>query len=125
MRSHSRLPITLLFRGDLSTSHLLRKFTIVQYLFSEHFSVRKIKYPSNKESMIAPGMSIVMYISFFAPSFADFNDVLTIVTEENSFEIPIVARRDPPVIKLVNPMDSKACWLGRCRFDLWSYPIFR
>lgn len=76
--------------------------------------MRKIKYPSNKESMIAPGMNIVMYISFFAPSFADFNDVLTIVTEENSFEIPIVARRDPPVIKLVNPMDSKACWLGKC-----------
>jgi hypothetical protein len=62
--------------------------------------------------MIAPGMSIVMNITFHAPSFADFNDVLTIVTEENSFEIPIVARRAPPVIKLVNPMDSKSCWIG-------------
>lgn len=53
-----------------------------------------------------------MNIAFHAPSFADFNDVLTIVTEENSFDIPIVARREPPVIKLVNPMDSKSCWIG-------------
>ena len=57
-------------------------------------------------------MSIIMYISFFAPSFADFDDVLVIVTEENSFEIPIRARREPPVIKLVNPMDSKSWWIG-------------
>lgn len=80
----------------------------IRKLYSEHFSVRKVKYPSNKEGVIAPGMSIIMYISFFAPSFADFDDVLVIVTEENSFEIPIRARREPPVIKLVNPMDSKS-----------------
>ena len=62
--------------------------------------------------MVAPGMSVIMNISFFAPSFADFDDVIKIVTEENSFEIPIRARREPPVIKLVNPMDSKSCWIG-------------
>ena len=75
---------------------------------SEHFSIRKIKYPSQSESMIAPGMSVIMSVAFNAPSFADFDDVLKLVTEENSFEIPIRARREPPVVKLVNPMDSKS-----------------
>lgn len=62
--------------------------------------------------MIAPGMSVLMNIAFFAPSFADFNDVLTIVTEENSFNVPIIARREPPDVKLANPMDCKSCWIG-------------
>ena len=62
--------------------------------------------------MVAPGMSVIMNISFFATSFADFDDVIKIVTEENSSEIPIRARREPSVIKLVNPMDCKSCWIG-------------
>lgn len=79
---------------------------------TEHFSIRKVKMPSGQESLVAPGMSVSMFVTFSAPSFADFDDKLTIVTEENSFDIPIRARRQPPVIKLVNPMDCKSCWIG-------------
>jgi hypothetical protein len=105
MKFLSKSPITQQY-PEGSNTDLLKRNLVPLNPYSEHFSVRKIKYPSDKEGMIAPGMSIVMNITFHAPSFADFNDVLTIVTEENSFEIPIVARRAPPVIKLVNPMDS-------------------
>jgi hypothetical protein len=79
---------------------------------SEHFSIRRVKKPSEEVSNIAPGMSVVFNVVFQAPSFANFDDVLTIVTKDNTFDVPIRARREPPIIKLVNPMDSKACWIG-------------
>jgi hypothetical protein len=106
LKSQTILP----FEEGSSIDLLKRKLNLI--MNSEHFSIRKIKYPSKQEGMIAPGMNIIMNISFIAPSFADFNDVLTIITEENSFEIPLIARRDPPGIKLVNPMDNKSCWIG-------------
>lgn len=57
-------------------------------------------------------MSLILYVSFCAPSFADFDDNITFVTEENSFKVPLRARRDPPVISLVNPLDCLNSWLG-------------
>ena len=52
------------------------------------------------------------YIVFIAPSFADFDDYLTLVTETNSFRVPLRARRDPPLISLQNPMNCLHAWLG-------------
>jgi len=34
------------------------------------------------------------------------------VTEEGAFKLPLTARRDPPVISLVNPMNCLNSWLG-------------
>ena len=68
--------------------------------------------PSDIEGLIAPGMSVFIFISFCAPSFGDFDDELTVVTEAMNFAIPIRARRDPPIINLVNPLDCRSCWLG-------------
>jgi hypothetical protein len=55
--------------------------------YREYFSVRNVKYPSSESGLIAPGMSLVLYIQFAAPSFADFDDFLTVITEENSFKV--------------------------------------
>jgi hypothetical protein len=79
---------------------------------TEFFSIRKVRLPSEEVSNIAPGMSVIINIVFHAPSFADFEDVITIVSKDNQFDIPIKAKRDPPLIKLVNPLDCKACWIG-------------
>jgi hypothetical protein len=57
-------------------------------------------------------MSLLMSIAFSAPSFADFDDAITFVTEESSFKIPMKARREPPQISLTNPMDCLNSWLG-------------
>ena len=57
-------------------------------------------------------MSVIIYISFTAPSFADFDDNLIVATEENSFKIPLKARREPPIINLVNPLNCLHSWLG-------------
>lgn len=50
---------------------------------TEFFSIRKVKLPSDEVSNIAPGMSVTIHIDFHAPSFADFEDVLTIVSKDN------------------------------------------
>ena len=79
---------------------------------TENFTVKSFKYPSEVTGDIAPGMSLTMLIAFRAPSFADFDDIITFVTEESSFKIPMRARRDPPAITLTNPMDCLNSWLG-------------
>jgi hypothetical protein len=79
---------------------------------SENFTVRKVVYPSKITGDVAPGMSLMLYVTFCAPSFADFDDSITFVTEENSFKLPLRARREPPSISLVNPLDCLHSWLG-------------
>jgi hypothetical protein len=79
---------------------------------SDVFTLAKIKYPSDLSGDLAPGMSITMAVIFQAPSFADFDDNVTFITEEGSFKLPLSARRDPPVINLVNPMNCLNSWLG-------------
>lgn len=79
---------------------------------SENFTIRRVKYPSDVTGDVAPGMSLTFSVSFHAPSFADFDDFVTFVTEENSFKLPLRARRVPPVINLVNPLNCLNSWLG-------------
>lgn len=79
---------------------------------TDNFTIRRIKYPSDTTGDVAPGMSLTFSVSFHAPSFADFDDVITFITEENSFKLPLRARREPPAINLVNPMNCMNSWLG-------------
>ena len=61
---------------------------------------------------VAAGLGVMIYVNFVAPSFADFDDFITVVTENNSFKVPIRARRDPPLITLANPMNCLHSWVG-------------
>jgi len=79
---------------------------------SDVFTIARVKYPSATTGDLATGMSVTMAVVFQAPSFADFDDAVTFVTEEGAFKLPLTARRDPPLISLVNPMDCLNSWLG-------------
>jgi hypothetical protein len=79
---------------------------------TENFSMRNVKYPQKDTGDVAPGMSVTVSICFSAPSFGDFDDVLTVVTEDSSFKVPLRARREPPIISLVNPLDCLHSWIG-------------
>ena len=100
-----------LYAGELSLFHPHRKVFKSNQL-RENFTLKNVKYPSKVVGDIAPGMSVNLFIQLCAPSFADFDDALTVITEENSFKVPLRARRDPPVINLVNPLDCLHSWLG-------------
>lgn len=96
-----------------SSLYLLQRIFILLITISrENFTIRKVKYPNKQVGDIAPGMCLMVFISFCAPSFADFDDIITFVTEDTTFKIPLRARRDPPVINLVNPLNCLHSWLG-------------
>lgn len=63
---------------------------------TDNFTIRRVKYPSDTTGDVAPGMSLTFAVTFHAPSFADFDDFITFITEENSFKLPLRARREPP-----------------------------
>ena len=94
-----------------NASGLIRRIKFIPPQTTQ-FTICKIKYPNKERGDIAPGMSITMVVAFQAPSFADFDDFVVFVTEENSFKIPIRARRDPPIINLTNPMNAMDSWIG-------------
>lgn len=55
---------------------------------------------------------MTLFITFMAPSFADFDDFLIVIADGCSIKVPLLARRDPPVINLVNPMNCLHSWIG-------------
>ena len=52
------------------------------------------------------------FVNFAATGFQDFDDYITVVTDYGTFKVPILARREPPVITLANPMNCLQSWLG-------------
>lgn len=103
----------LKYAGESSLFHQQRKnYSNSNSWCRENFTLKNVKYPNKETGDVAPGMTVQLTISFCAPSFADFDDFLTVVTEENSFKVPLKARRDPPVINLVNPLDCLHSWIG-------------
>ena len=45
-------------------------------------------------------MSIYISVLFNPSSYAEFDDELAILTEENIFKIPLLARKEPPCLNL-------------------------
>ncbi|KAL4472936.1 hypothetical protein ABPG72_007813 [Tetrahymena utriculariae] len=90
------------------------------------FSIKEVKYPTplpksesdekyleNQElGMVAPGMSVIFTIQYYAQSLAEQNDGLQIINEINAFTVPIKAKRNPPELNLPQVLDCKSCWIG-------------
>ena len=57
-------------------------------------------------------MSLMFNVRYAAPGLGDLDDEVVIITEENSFKIPIMARRIPPELDMEDPIVAAPCWLG-------------
>ncbi|EGR30591.1 hypothetical protein IMG5_128580 [Ichthyophthirius multifiliis] len=57
-------------------------------------------------------MSIIFEIQFQSTCFKECIDKLVILTELNVFEIPLIARRAPPLLNLPPVLEVKSCWVG-------------
>ena len=71
-----------------------------------------VKYPSGENGLIAPGMSLVLNVRYAAPGLGDLDDELVVITEEEAYKVPVIARRTPPEIKMESPIVANPCWLG-------------
>lgn len=55
---------------------------------------------------------MILTVRFAAPGLGDLDDEIAVLTEEEPFKIPIIARRTPPEIKIESPIVANPCWLG-------------
>ena len=71
-----------------------------------------VKYPSSETGLIAPGLGLSILVRYAAPGLSDLDDEIVVITEEESFKIPVLARRTPPDFRMENPIIIPPCWLG-------------
>lgn len=64
-------------------------------------------------------MYLIFKIRFNPSSFAEFDDELTILMEENIVKIPLLARKEPPNLNLPSVLDCKSCWIGDQRVEVF------
>ena len=78
------------------------------------FSISDIKYPRGlKGGLIAPGMTVEFSVSFSPDNLGNFNDSIRVFTDGlGSFDIPLVAAREPPSLTLPGVLDSRYCFVG-------------
>lgn len=50
--------------------------------------------------MVAPGMHVGVTVSFMPDALHDYDDTMVIETGQGRLEVPLRARRDPPVLTL-------------------------
>ena len=68
--------------------------------------MESLQYPStSKGGLVAPGMSVRAELSFYPESLADYEDRLMVETEGGSYDVEIVAKRDPPILSLPPVID--------------------
>eukprot|EP01137_Pigoraptor_chileana_P033791 Opistho-2@25245 len=80
---------------------------------STHFAVLPGRYPATSEGSVAPGMCAHYIVRFLPDSLDDFSDTLHIDVEDGtSFDIALVARREPPVLSLPEVFDLGPCLVG-------------
>ena len=77
------------------------------------FSLIDVKYPVEKEGLIAPGNSVIFEVLFRATSLADYSDQLMIITEKDCFKIPLIAKREQPMLDLPPVIECESCWIGK------------
>lgn len=68
---------------------------------SPYFSLSGLEYPQAPEQgLVAPGMHVRMTVSFMPDALHDYNDTMVIETGQGRLEMPLRARRDPPLLTL-------------------------
>lgn len=68
---------------------------------SPYFSFSGLEYPQTPEQgLVAPGMHVRMTVSFRPDALHDYDDTMVIETGQGRLEVPLRARRDPPLLTL-------------------------
>ena len=101
------LPIS--FRNISAISRMVRVIPPI----TADFTLSPLQYPTNsKGGLIAPGMSVSGYVSFYPESLADCGDCLSVETEGGCFDVAITAQRDCPKLSLTPDLNVGTCMVG-------------
>lgn len=55
---------------------------------------------------------MVLTVRYAVPGMGDLDDEIIILTEGESYRIPVLARRTPPEVRMESPIVAAPCWLG-------------
>ncbi|CBJ28265.1 conserved unknown protein [Ectocarpus siliculosus] len=94
---------------------------------TKYFSLAKVIFPSSEidpasgvvtgTGEIAPGVRATVLVDFVPDSLGEYHDVISVVTEIGTFEVPIFAHRRRPCLSLPPSglLHCGGCLLGECR----------
>ena len=117
------------FRAELvlrNISCLKRSFMLLPPA-TEHFSLAKVIYPSSEidpgsgvvtgSGELAPGVGAKVLVDFTPDSLGEYHDIISVVTEVGTFEVPIFAHRRRPCLSLPPSglLDCGGCLLGESK----------
>ena len=57
-------------------------------------------------------MALVLTICYSAPGLGDLDDEIIVISEDESFKVPIIARSTPPEFHIETPIVTPPCWVG-------------
>jgi len=57
-------------------------------------------------------MGLVLTVRYAAPWLGDLDDEIIIITEEESFKVPVLARCTPPELHIESHVVIEPCWIG-------------
>ena len=68
---------------------------------SPYFSFSGLEYlQAPEQGLVAPGMHVRVTVSFTPDALHDYDDTMVIETGQGHLEVPLRARRDPPLLSL-------------------------
>ena len=77
------------------------------------FSLSPLRYPTNcNGGMVAPGMYVSTTVSFTPDSLGDYHDIIRVETESGSYNVPVVAQREPPQLSIPSELNIGGCLVG-------------
>ncbi|GMH80067.1 hypothetical protein TL16_g08388 [Triparma laevis f. inornata] len=81
---------------------------------SQFFSFTKIEYPgeSRGHGTLAPGMAVKIMVRFQPDSLANYEDLVTCVSEGGKFQVKLWAHRPPPKLSIPLDFPVGACLVG-------------
>ncbi|KAJ3408369.1 Deleted in lung and esophageal cancer protein 1 [Chytridiales sp. JEL 0842] len=111
------------------------------YTYSKYFKVTMLATPKPSDGLVAPGMSCQYRVDFTPDSLANFAQTLIVSTEIGGvlaaaaesagqtssiptyppFSVPIIARRDPPILTIPDVLHCGPCRAGFVATRKWSF----
>ncbi|CAM9112638.1 unnamed protein product, partial [Ectocarpus fasciculatus] len=100
---------TITFRNVSAVSRTFR----VLPPSTAQFTMSPLQYPQNSRGgVVAPGMSVTAQITFFPDSLLEFDDHIIVETEGGTVTVPILARRESPILTLPPVLNIGSCLVG-------------
>lgn len=119
---HETYSKVLTIKNATANSHRFRVTVQPPYVYSHYFSIVLVHSPLKDDGLVAPGMSCQYRITFSPDSLANYEQVFLVSTESgDTFKVPVVANRDPPILTIPDVLHCGPCRAGYVTTRIWDF----